>query len=96
LGCQNPIYRDAVRTLFPGGGQAGAQFARQIAGSAPTSADEFWFSFSGEENNYQDGIGGEGPPTYNTGSPGIGLIPQARVGPCFLGAPSPGGPVPGC
>lgn len=96
LGCANPVYKDAVRDIFPGGGQAGASFARQIAGSAPTTADEFHFSFAGEESNYQDGIGGEGRTSFNTGSPGIGLIPQPRVGPCFLGAKAPGGPVTGC
>lgn len=96
LACANPIYKEAVRAIFPGGGQAGANFARQIAGGAPASADEYHFSFAGEESNYQDGIGGEGPPTYNTGSPGLGLIPQPRVGPCFLGAKAPGGPVTGC
>jgi hypothetical protein len=96
MGCQNRIYRDAVRALFPGGGGAGAAFATAIAGGAPTNANEFWFSFAGEESNYMDGIGGEGPPEYNTGSPGIGLIPQARVGRCFLGHAPPGGLVPGC
>jgi hypothetical protein len=96
VGCQNPIYKGAVGAIFPGGGMAGARFAQQIAGSAPANANEYWFSFAGEENNYQDGNGGEGPATYNTGSPGLGLVPQARVGPCFLGARLPGGPVPGC
>lgn len=94
-GCQNPIYKDAVRSMFPTGRPAGANFARAVAGSAPTTADEYWFSFAGEENNYQDGIGGEGRASYNTGTPGIGLVPQPRVGPCFLGARMPPS-VPGC
>jgi hypothetical protein len=90
--CPNPVYRDAVEAIFnttPGGG-AGAAFANTIAGGAPTSANEYWFSFSGEENGYQDGTPGEGPTNYNTGSPGLGMVPPARVGPCFLGQPGTG------
>lgn len=98
-GCANWIYKDTVRQMFGGGGGgAGAALAGGIAGGAPTSAGEFHFSFSGEESGYTQGVGDEnGVGPYNTGSPGIGMLPAASVGRCFLGrAPmtSPAGP--GC
>lgn len=87
--CANPLYKAAVGAMFGGGGSAGADFAMQFAGAAPATANEFHFSFRGApEALSMEPVGGEGAGTYNTGGPGIGMVPQRFTGaPCFLGKP---------
>jgi hypothetical protein len=87
FGCN--VYRGAVRRNFGGGGQAGADFARKYAGSAPTSADAFYMSYSGLNNGYKNSVFGESGGDYNTGGPGPTKngqwVPSTVGNNCFLG-----------
>ncbi|MEW6434046.1 MAG: hypothetical protein AB1730_21300 [Myxococcota bacterium] len=88
LNCPASVYRGTVQQLWSGGGGAGAAFASRYAGSAPTNASEFHFSYSGIESDYFDYVGGEGTPTFRTGGPAIGggMVSQhSTAGACFLG-----------
>ena len=78
--------RDAVASMWVGGGGAGRAFAEAHAGSAPTDANEYHFSYAGMEFNYWTNLGDEGGNTrYKTGGPGLGLIPDFTLNNCFLG-----------
>ncbi len=84
--CTNTTYRDAVASMWVGGGGAGRAFAEAHAGSAPTDANEYHFSYAGMEFNYWTNLGDEGGNTrYKTGGPGLGLIPDFTLNNCFLG-----------
>ena len=80
-------YLDAVRKIWVPDGMNGANFSTAFAGDAPTDANEFWFSYAGIE------VGHLAPPMsghtdlgqFNTGSPGLGLVPNGSETRCFLG-----------
>jgi len=84
--CTNTTYRDAVASMWVGGGTAGKTFAERHAGSAPTSAMDFYFSYAGMEFNYFTNLADEGGNTqFKTGGPGLGLVPDSTLHNCFLG-----------
>jgi hypothetical protein len=89
LDCDTSPYRGMVRRMFGGGGGAGAAFANQYAGGAPTSANEFHFSYSGVESGMLDYVGGEGLPRFVTGGAGLGMVPRMERPACFLGKACP-------
>lgn len=93
LGCADTAYKGAVRTLFGGGGGgAGAAFATQFAGAAPVSAGSFFFSYSGEESEMKEFVGGEGIGEFVTGGGNVpgGMVDRLHTsGTCFLGRPCP-------
>ena len=69
-----------------GGGPAGKAFAEAYAGTAPTSAMDYYFSYAGMEFNYMTQLPAEqGPAAYNTGGPGLGKVPANTEQNCFLG-----------
>lgn len=87
-------YADAVQSMWGGGGRtAGADFAFAFAGDRPATAAEFWFSYAGLEAFHLSplppahgpGPASGAPPRWNTGAPGIGLVPWGSEIKCFLG-----------
>ncbi|HEY0882585.1 MAG TPA: hypothetical protein VGD87_13675 [Archangium sp.] len=89
LDCDSSPYRGMIRSMWGGGGGAGAAFATQYAGAAPTSAGEFHFSYSGVESGMIQKISGEGLPEFVTGGAGLGMVPRMTRPSCFLGKPCP-------
>lgn len=89
LSCAASPYRGMIKSMFGGGGGAGAAFASKYAGGAPTSASEFHFSYSGAESGMTDFVGGEGTPTFITGGAGAGMVPRMTHPKCFLGKDCP-------
>jgi len=84
--CTNTPYKNAVQAMWVGGGTAGKAFAEAHAGSAPTSAMDYYFSYAGMEFNYVTNLADEGGNTqYQTGGPGLGLVPAFTQHNCFLG-----------
>lgn len=84
----NDVYRAATERLWVPAFYKTRAFANTFAGGAPADPNEFWFSYSGVESNYDTTVGGEGIGTAKTGGAGIGLIPPLTVGnDCFLGKP---------
>jgi hypothetical protein len=82
------VYCNAVQSMYGFGGGAAVALANTFAGHAPASPGEYNFAYSGEESNYLSPTFGHGPAgPFNTGSPGIGLVPNPRVAGCFLGKP---------
>jgi hypothetical protein len=85
-------YSAAVGRLFkdlrvPSG--AANRFAATFAGGGPPN-DEFQFSYRGEESSYQEPIGGDFGTVWNTGGPGLGMVPFTHTaGDCFLGRACP-------
>ena len=89
LSCSSSAYRGMISRMFGGGGGAGAAFASRFAGSAPTSASEYHFSYSGVESGMTDFVGGEGTPSFITGGAGAGMVPRMTRPKCFLGKDCP-------
>lgn len=94
LSCNASAYRGMISSMWErkgGGGVAGARFAKQFAGDAPTTANEFHFSFSGVESGMEDYVGGEGTPNFITGGAGVsgGMVWQKSRPKCFLGKNCP-------
>lgn len=89
LSCSSSAYRGMIRSMFGGGGGAGAAFASRFAGGAPTTASEYHFSYSGVESGMMDFVGGEGTPTFITGGAGAGMAPRMIRPKCFLGKDCP-------
>ncbi len=89
--CAASAYRGMISAMWGGGGGAGAAFATRFAGSAPTNANEFHFSFSGVESGMEDYVGGEGQPNFITGGAGVdeGMVWQKSRPKCFLGKNCP-------
>jgi hypothetical protein len=87
-GNPNQTYKTATQNMWsPGFGKAKA-LAQQWAGSVPSDPNEFWFSYSGLEDDYNTTVGGEGLQIFKTGGPGLGSIPDERTAAdCFLGKP---------
>lgn len=84
--CTNTTYKNAVASMWVGGGTAGKAFAEAHAGAAPTSAMDYYFSYAGMEFNYFTNLADEGGNVqYKTGGPGLGLIPDFTLHNCFLG-----------
>jgi len=83
----DPYKQTLLRTWAPGFSKAKA-FATTYSGSAPADPNEFWFSYSGLEDDYETSVGGEGLGTFLTGGPGLGTLPDKTVvADCFLGKP---------
>jgi hypothetical protein len=79
-------YADAVQQIWTPDGMAGANLANAFAGDAPVDANEFWFSYAGIEVGHLSPVSGHGPAgPWNTGSPGIGIVPNGSETRCFLG-----------
>lgn len=87
--CDASPYRGMIKQLWTVGRRAGADFAEKYAGSAPTDADEFQFSYSGVESGMTDYVGGEGTPEFITGGAGLGMVPRMSHPKCFLGKNCP-------
>lgn len=90
-GCGSSPYRGMVQRIFNGGGGAGAALASTFAGSAPTSAAEFHFSYAGIESAYTDLVPSESTSNFVTGGAGVpgGLVSQSSRPNCFLGKACP-------
>lgn len=97
--CRNTRYRAAVRKAFDvvsGANGAASALASAVVGASPVDEGEFWFSFKGEENNFQQTLGGvhagEDRWTVTPGGPGYEAVPVygtaygQRTG-CWLGLP---------
>jgi hypothetical protein len=89
LSCGSSPYRGMIAKMWGGGGGAGAAFAARFAGSAPTNASEYHFSYSGVESGMIDFVGGEGIPSFITGGAGAGMVPRMTRPKCFLGKDCP-------
>ena len=89
LACAASPYRGLVKSMFGGGGSAGAQFAASFAGAPPVTADSYFFSYSGVESSMLDYVGGEGTPNFITGGAGAGMVPRMTHPKCFLGKNCP-------
>ena len=83
--CGNLTYQGAVKAMWVGGGGAGKAFAEAHAGTAPTHANEFFFSYSGWEFGYFTELPDERVPRFKTGGPGMGQVPDSTLHNCFLG-----------
>jgi hypothetical protein len=89
LDCTASPYRGMISSMWGGGGGAGLAFATRFAGAAPTSANEFHFSYSGVESGMMDYVGGEGISTFITGGAGAGMVDKMIRPKCFLGKDCP-------
>lgn len=87
--CGASPYRGMIQRMWGGGGGAGAAFAAQFAGGAPTDANAYHFSYSGVESGMVDFVGGEGTPSFVTGGSGLGMVPRMTRPNCFLGKACP-------
>ena len=101
LDCTSSPYRGAVKRLFQpiaGGWTRGRAFADQLAGSPPTDATAFYFSYAGVDSPsgpYTQWVPGEGDHEFQTGGAGLpgGMVFQTRTDQkCFLGRASDGCP----
>jgi hypothetical protein len=75
--CPNQAYYLSANKAYDVGGKAKGQaamtLARAIVGTAPIDANQFWFSFRGEESEFLECVpptGGEGPNKWET-NPGL-------------------------
>lgn len=87
--CKVSHYRGMIEKVWAGGGSAGRAFAETFAGTPPTDANEFHFSYSGVESGMEDFVGGEGAPRFVTGGSGLGMVPRMTHPKCFLGKNCP-------
>jgi len=89
--CRKSKYRAMVGKIFAGGGWTkGRSLAQTFAGSPPTDATVFEFSYVGIEGSYTQFVGGEGQPNWHTGGPAVpgGMVHQVQTAKkCFLGKP---------
>ncbi|MGA9525898.1 MAG: hypothetical protein WBV82_30845 [Myxococcaceae bacterium] len=69
-GCGNTPYYNAVESMYVRGWDDAPTFARNWAGDAPTSGNEFYMSYRGVELDYMQPLSGHGSRgRYNTGGP---------------------------
>jgi hypothetical protein len=84
----NDPYKDTLKRTWSPSFSKSKSFAQTYAGAAPADPNEFWFSYSGLEDDYETSVGGEGLGTFLTGGPGLGTLPDKTVvADCFLGKP---------
>lgn len=97
--CANKAYYGSAQAAYDVGGKAKGSaamtFARSIVGTSPIDANQFWFSFRGEESQFVECVpptSGEGPNQWVT-TPGLGSpVPEyhesyLKRGNCALGWP---------
>lgn len=101
LDCTSSAYRGAVQRLFElggGGWSQGRAFAEQYAGTPPTDATSFYFSYAGVDSPsgaYTQWVPGEGDHEFQTGGAGTpgGMVYQTSTDAmCFLGRRTGGCP----